>query len=169
MVKETAQAAAQGAVAPVPEGGNDEPAAKEDDVTLDLVYQTLLQVQKQQTSTDATVKSIQEQQKSTDATVKSIQDRLKGIEKDTKLLVEANPAAAKIPNVFVAGTKDTAQRKGAAATWTLVKAMKTSLYPQEQQQLQTSEPSADRSVACIPESPGQNVEDSEVDPYVSFS
>lgn len=51
---------------------------------------------------------VQKQLKSTDATVKSIQERLKGIEKDTKLLVEANPAAAKIPNVFVAGTKDTA-------------------------------------------------------------
>jgi hypothetical protein len=46
---------------------------------------------------------------------------LKGLATKVERLIAATPAAADIPNVYVAGKKDIAERFGSSSTWTLVK------------------------------------------------
>jgi hypothetical protein len=55
--------------------------------------------------------------------------RIDNLSTQIELLVDATPAAANIPKVFVAGCKKTAQLTGAAATWTLVKAATSDVTP----------------------------------------
>jgi len=80
---------------------NAKEATKDEPVTLQRVFAKLLDI-------EATQKATQEDVKATQEDVEKMKPALDGMQKQLSLLVEATPAAADIPKVFVAGTQDTA-------------------------------------------------------------